>query len=166
MSSKNPKIQIPKDKLDKTLEWLALIGLVVMIIAPIVSMGYLPEKIPIHFNASGQPDGYGSRISILGIPLLGTFLYAMLTWMNKFPHTFNYPVDITPENAAHQYRIALRMTRTLKAIIIPTIAFLCCQTIWVALGKSDGLGKGFLPLFLIAIFGSMAYFIWQAHQNK
>ena len=54
--------------------------------------------VPIHFNLSGKPDGYGNRLTLLFIPIIPTVIYFALTKMNKHPLLFNYTGTITEHN--------------------------------------------------------------------
>lgn len=45
-------------------------------------------------------------------------MYLFLTILNRYPHKFNYPFNITEQNAVAQYRIARLMVQTLKLEVI------------------------------------------------
>ena len=38
-------------------------------------------------------------------------------WLNKYPHLFNYPQQITKENAERLYTVGTGMIRTINALI-------------------------------------------------
>jgi uncharacterized membrane protein len=78
----------------------------------------LPLTIPNHFDLTGNPDGYGSRNSILALPSVATLLFILLTLVNKNPSKFNYPFTITELNAAKQYRLAGNFIRFLRISIV------------------------------------------------
>ena len=59
----------------------------------------LPEIIPTHYNEAGEADSYGDKLNILALPIISTLLFIGLTILNKRPHLFNYPSEITKENA-------------------------------------------------------------------
>jgi hypothetical protein len=58
------------------------------------------------------------------------------------------------------------MIVALKAEIILLFAYLQQQTIQVALGKAEGLGIAFLPIFLILIFGTVGIYFVKAYQAR
>lgn len=66
----------------------------------------LARTIPIHFTAPGEVDNYGNKIIIIILSTLATIVYAGLSFLNKFPHHFNYIRKITVGNALHQYTLA------------------------------------------------------------
>ena len=119
----------------------------------------LPERIPTHFNIAGEPDGYGSKSTLWILPVTAVIMYIGMTILELFPHIYNYPVEITPENAVRQYRIATRLIRILKTIIAILFSFLSYQTIKTALGITGGLGKVFLPVSLLITFGVIIIYV-------
>lgn len=161
-----PKIEIQKEPVDYILEILGIIGLAALIIAPLLFYSELPDKIPMHYNATGEPDGFGGKFILWLLPLVGLFLYLGLTWLNRFPHVFNYPIQISEENAERQYKNSVRMIKTLNALITLSFAYMTWATINTAMGKMDGLGGLFLPIFLTITSGSLAYFIIKSIKSK
>jgi uncharacterized membrane protein len=161
-----PKIKIRLNKFDWIAEVTAVISLIILIVLPIVNYSTLPERIPDHYNSSGIPDSYGSKIILLILPATGVFIYLLMTVLVRFPHIFNYPVRITAENAEVQYRLATRLMRYLKTVIIIMFTFISSQTIRLTEGKTGGLGKLFLPLFLLATFGIVIIYFVQSLNNS
>ena len=126
---------------------------------PIITQySYLPDSVPIHFNTQGMPDDYGEKSTLLLLPIIGTFAYVLLTILNKFPHIFNFPNEITEENAPKMYKIATTMMRLIKLTttgILTIIIYLAIQT---ALGNAEGLGSNFIIISSIAFIVPLAYF--------
>lgn len=163
---KRPRIKPELTNTDQFLEVLSIITLVGLWALVIYGFSILPETIPVHFDLKGQPDSYGSNASILFLPILSTLLYVGLTIINRYPHIFNYPVKITPENALRQYTNATKMIRVLKLIVLGVFFLIEFFTIRSALGASAGLGIWFLPFFLIVVYVPMGYFIFRAFRQK
>lgn len=157
--NKRPKLNIPKSNLEKILGIIAILGIIVTWIYVIVSWKNIPQQIPNHFGFSGNPDSWGRKGSILFLPIVASLLYILLSVTSRFPQYFNYMVDITEENSERQYQNA-RMLMSWMTVEITTV-FLCleCQSIQVAMNKSTGLGVWFLPVFLIAFFGTLGFYI-------
>jgi uncharacterized membrane protein len=151
---------------DKTVEVIGWIALLIIWVLTITSYSNLPDTIPTHYNGAGQVDGFGGKGNILTLPLLATVLFIGLTILNKFPHIFNYPTNITEENAFRQYTNATRMIRYLKCIIVVVFGLIAFKTIRSASGQSDGLGVWFLPLAIGLIFISLAYFVIKSFKTK
>lgn len=69
----------------------------------------LPDQIPVHFNLAGEPDGWGSRSSILVLAGIGLVLVVGTALLSRYPRAFNYPREITEENAQRVYRAGEEM---------------------------------------------------------
>jgi len=147
--------------MDKIIEWLGVLGLIVLIGLPLYYFDQLPETIPRHFGADGEPDAFSGKGIIWTLPVIGFVMYAGLFWLNKNPHIFNYPQKITQENAKRLYTIGTRMIRTLNALITWVFAYITYATVQVAFGNQSGLGTWFLPVFLILTLGTTAYFLFR-----
>jgi hypothetical protein len=80
-------------------------------------------------------------------------LFAGIRALNKYPHIFNYPTEITAENALRQYTTATRLLRYLKPMVVVIFFAIAQQTISTATGTSAGLGLWFLPVSLVGILG-------------
>ena len=64
------------------LELIALFVLVFTVYWVIANYAFLSETIPTHFNFQGIPDKWGSKNEILVFPIMGAFLYIVLTTLN------------------------------------------------------------------------------------
>jgi uncharacterized membrane protein len=159
-TASRPKIKVPRTSLDWVIDFTGFVFMVILVAIPLIFSKDLPERIPVHFNLAGEPDGYGTKLSLWILPLTGAVTYIGMTILELFPYLFNYPVEITPENALTQYRFGTRLIRILKTVIVLLFSFISYQTIKTALGTSSGLGKAFLPIFLSVTFGSIiVYFV-------
>lgn len=141
-----PKIKLNLSALDHKLELTAKIFLFVMWGLTLYTFLKLPATIPVHFNASGQADNYGNKLTLLLLPILATIIYLGLTKLNKYPHIFNYVTKITEDNAQRQYAIATRMMRFLKLAILIIFSAIILFTYLTTIGVTNGLGIWFLPL--------------------
>ncbi|MDX5478496.1 MAG: DUF1648 domain-containing protein [Cyclobacteriaceae bacterium] len=157
-----PIIKLEWTAWDKILEGLGFLALVLLLVLPVYFYPELPDRIPKHYDAAGQVTAYGGKGMLWIVPILGLITYATLFFINKVPHIYNYPIEITPENAERQYRMATRMIRTLNVIIVSTFLYSFYGTIQNALGNQVGLGKGFMPFFLIALFGTIVVYLVKA----
>jgi len=109
----------------------------------------------------------GAILSTLFIlPGSGVIMYIIMTVVSLFPHIFNFPVKITPENAEVQYRLAVRLIRIIKTVILIMFAYISFMTVKTARGSAEGLGKVFLPVFLAATFGIIIYYFIQSLGNR
>ena len=99
-----PRVDVPRSPFERVLTVLAA----AILIASFSVVGWywprLPASVPVHFNAAGQIDGYGSKLSLLAFPAIFTVMFVVLSALERVPWIYNYPWRITPENAARQYR--------------------------------------------------------------
>jgi uncharacterized membrane protein len=145
----------PFDKCVEVLGWLALLAIWIFSIYQYFS---LPDEIPIHFSFSGEPDNFGSKGFILSLPVIASILFLGLTALNNYPHLFNYPSEITEENAEIQYTLATRLIRMLKFSIVVIFLILAVKV----RASVDGftlLGPFLMPVILGLIFIPIGYFL-------
>jgi uncharacterized membrane protein len=161
-----PRLKLKLSVHDYAVEFLGLSFMIILILIPVIYYNQLPERIAVHFNAAGIPDGYGSRSALFILPATGLFVYVLLTVLAGFPHIYNFPVTITPENAEVQYRLATRLLRVLKTVILILFSFISWMTIRTAAGIAGGLGKAFLPVFFILTFGVVIIYLVQSMNNR
>lgn len=147
-----PKLKLELTFADKVLEVLGWLALIVVWIIPIINYPALPDIIPIHYNGLGEADGFGSKNYIWSLPIIATLLFVGLTLLNRIPHHFNYPKEITEENAEQQYYAATRLMRYIKFIIVVIFGMIVIPTVQFHEGNSSGLGAWFLPLSMALLF--------------
>lgn len=146
------KVSPPENKRTTLSFWLDAMGILLLgllWIFVLMTNFNLPDQIPIHFNLSGTPDGFGARQTLFFLPAVATLLLILLTVINRRPERFNYPVTITAENAAYQYQLASNLIRVLK-LAMPIIFGLIAV---VVMESPDGHPSPLLPLLLPIILG-------------
>jgi len=140
-------------------ELIAAVGLVVMV--GVVAMHYtsLPQVIPIHFNGAGVADGWGNKSMVWFLVAVGCVVYAGMTLASFFPNLISMPVSRERLQAAQP--IAIEMIGWVKVIAVWMFAWINWMTVSVAMGRSTGLGPWFLPVTMVAIFGTMGFYLWR-----
>jgi len=161
-----PKIKLELTTADKTIEIIGWLLIIAVWGLTITNYSNLPDSIPTHYNGAGQADGFGGKATILTLPLIATILFIGMTILNKFPHVFNYPTNITQDNAFRQYTNATRLIRYLKLIVVFIFGLIAFKTIQNANGEADGLGIWFLPLTMGLIFIPLTYFVIKSFKTK
>jgi len=149
--SDRPMLKPELEPLDWLLEVLTLVGLMFFLGYFLYHYRKLPDIIPSHFSASGNPNEFSTKSSLWFLPGMAFFIYALLTIIALIPHQFNYIVKITPENALRQYTMAVRLIRYLKMVLTGLFFYICFSTVRFSMKASSGLGMWFLPLFLTLI---------------
>lgn len=161
MQNKRPVIDLPYTALERAADIIALVVIIFMLFYVRTNYPGLPEQIPVHFGADGQPDSWGNKSSLLVLSLLTLVLYAGLKVLEKFPHYYNYLTTITEANAAFQYLNARKMIGFLKTEIVLVFAYIQWGTIAVVKGSITGMGFWFLPVFLLVLFGTTGFYMLQ-----
>ncbi|MCA6073732.1 hypothetical protein [Fulvivirga sedimenti] len=122
MDSK-PKITLRLTQFDWLLETLALTALLICISFTIYIYPSVPQMVSRYIGISGAPVGYYSRNLLWTFPLLSILLYSLVSWVNRRPHLYNYPREITADNAIHFYLLACRWVRLVKLIFMGGFAY-------------------------------------------
>ena len=166
MNNKQPKIKIAWTALDISLEILAILALAALWLLLLYFYPKLPNTIPVHFDGAGKIDGYGSKILLLFEPIVASILFFGLTVLNRYPHLFNYLSPITEDNAAYQYRMATRLIRYLKLLIVLLFIFVLWTSIQAVSSQNEGLGLSFLPIFFALVFIPILFVLVKTSKNK
>jgi len=142
-----PIIRIKPNTIDLLAEFIGLAALLFMIFLPLYHFTALPSELPSHFNFKGEPNSTASRNIIWLLPAIGLVLYSGLSVLSRYPHMFNYPVQITEVNAKKVYTLGIALVRYLKVLIIVVFLYLETMIIHIGLGKASVIGKHSLPVF-------------------
>ncbi|WP_055665214.1 DUF1648 domain-containing protein [Desnuesiella massiliensis] len=130
-------------------------GMLLFLIAYLaINWSSIPDKIPSHYNSLGIADAWSRKTSIIMPPIISIILYTSLTLLSFFPAIWNTPVQVTDKNYSFVYQNTRSLICYLKLVLVGTFSYM---TICAAQGKA--LGKLFLPLELITIFGVILWFI-------
>ncbi len=145
---KRPRLDIKPNAKERTTETICWVALVLFLSFTVYAYNVLPDTIPTHFNGKGNVDATGDKATFWIMPIMAVFTFLLLTVFNRFPHTFNYMVEITEDNAEFQYRTAMQMMRVLKLMMV-ILFFLISITIFLtAKGVING---GGIPMIIIAL---------------
>ncbi|MDR9398545.1 MAG: DUF1648 domain-containing protein [Salibacter sp.] len=161
-----PQINLSLSSFDKWIEVLGWLALLAIWILSIYQYFFLPDEIPIHFNLSGEPDNYGSKGFILSLPVIASLLFLGLTALNNYPHLFNYPSEITQENAEVQYRLATRLIRILKFSIVLIFLLLAVKVSLITNSDFVLLGPFLMPVILGLVFIPIGRYLYQLSKVK
>jgi len=161
-----PRLKIEAENTDRLLEALGTFVIAYVWILTFMYYQDLPDTIPVHFNIKGEPDGFGGRETLLFLPGISTIIYIMLTVLNKFPHTFNYPVKITEENAPRQYRYATRMVRYMKFAMSVIFATIVIYIIGMVRGEGPGPNRWLIPVSAALVFLPVIFYTVKMFRDK
>ena len=141
----------------KSISWLILLLLLLLPLAYGWHLyPYLPDTIPTHFGANGQPDQYGSRESIFIVPailaVVSLIVYLLLTNIHRIdPKRYQQPTD----NALY-LRFAL--------FVVLFMSLLSLVIIYSMSHPGTGFEKLILPL-LGGFFAGMGMFMPRFQPN-
>lgn len=143
-----------KSLLDKSLNRLCLLILLGTAVFLTLYWKSIPPEVPMHYNAVGEIDRWGSRKSLLVLPIISWLIYGLMTVVEQIPSAWNTGVKVTAENRERVYALLGHMLSTLKLLVTVMFAWI---VIWCALARP--LPVWFLPVVLAAVFGDMAYWL-------
>lgn len=163
---KRPVMQLAKSRIEIALDVISLLAILSMIAYVAYEWRNMPERMPMHFNGKGEIDGWGNKMSLMALPLIGVIIYVGLTLLSKIPHVYNYPSPITEQNARRQYQNARLLIHSMKTIILILFAFIEWSIIQSAKEGTAELNGWVLGLLLLLLFGTIIFFIVRSIQLK
>lgn len=152
-----PKLKLPKTRFERLFDSITIVVFALSVVYLMSVWAMLPTKVPVHYNAAGEVDRWGSKWAITMMPIIALVMWISMTVLERYPHVYNYP-NLTKDNVRAQYINARLMLNVLKNIIVLLFVYSTWNDIQVALGNSESLGIWFLPFFFIVIFGPMIFF--------
>jgi uncharacterized membrane protein len=162
MRKSRPVISVEPSKSDRFISAVTWILLIVLWILPIVFYQDLPEQIPSHFNASGNVDDLGGKNTLFLLGAIATLMAIILTILNRHPHKFNYLVNITTDNAAFQYRNAMRMVRLVRLSIVLVFLMIVIFILLMSTGSIRDPGPGPLVLLVLLVQLPVFYLLYKS----
>lgn len=147
-------MKIKRRKLDIILNILCLIILFSTVLFLAVAWSKIPDKVPMHYDFTGNIDRWGSKLEIITLPIIAWIMYIFITIIERFPQVWNTGVKVTEENKERVYSTLLNLISTMKFIIVGVFMYLTVNT---ALNLE--LSVWFLPIFILIIFGNLLYWL-------
>ena len=151
MYSERPQIYIEKTVLEKLANSIGVASIMGMILYIALGWSALPENIPIHFNAAGEVDGWGSNWSVIILPFVTIALHIFMELIERKPHIHNYPERLTEQKAAQFYKESCQTLNLTKNVTTMMFAYIAIRSVLVALEKVHGLGAVIMGIFLLIL---------------
>jgi di/tricarboxylate transporter len=149
---------MPRSILDWVLEFVSAAALLAATADVAMHWSMLPQRIPTHFGAAGNPDGWGGKTMLLLLLALTLAVAILLTVAESYQRLINIPIKLDRESP--QVRQLLRsMVIVLKAVITLIFVWIVDMTMRTAVGEANGLGRPFLPVFLVVTLAPMVYYL-------
>ena len=122
---------------DRVWESIQLAFIAGMFVTAALRWNYVPDRLPVHWNAAGEVDGYGGRFTALALlPLIAAGVYLLLKYLPR--------VDPARANYARFAGAYL----TVRVVVIVYLAFVYLVTN-LAIGNEESIPVGDL------LFGSI-----------
>jgi uncharacterized membrane protein len=164
--NQRPVISLGLSPVLVAVELLAAIAILLAVLLIVQFWAVLPDRIPIHFGDRGLADAWGDKVTIWIVPAVAAIIFAVLTAVSRYRHTFNYPVPITSENARRQYLLGRGLLVWLKAEICWLSAFVVRQQILVALGNAQRFSVELLLGLVFLIFSTVGVYLFKAYSAR
>ena len=119
-----PRIKIQLTALDYIVEFFAFLFVLSSIVLYVIYWIKAPDIVPIHYNIHGEVDGYGSKTTLIIMPIINVLMYVGFTILNRYPHIFNFPTTVTEENALFLYKTSTRAVRWIKLLMCLLFAYI------------------------------------------
>jgi len=164
--NQRPVISLGLSPVLVAVELLAAIAILLAVLLIVQFWAVLPDRIPIQFGLGGLADAWGDKVTIWIMPAVAAIIFAVLTAVSRYPHTFNYLVPITSENARRQYLLGRGLLAWLKAEICWLLAFVVRQQILVALGNAQRFSVELVLGIIVLIFGTVGVYLLKAYSAR
>lgn len=166
MMHNRPRIKLEWERPDYMME---IAGWFLLAAAMFVSVYFypkLPDIIPSHFNAAGEADGWSGKGTIWVSPAIAFVLFVGIRILTNYPHQLNYLQTITEENAERQYKMATRLLRSINLVIAGVFFHIQWSIVNGALGRTDGSGVWFLPVFIGLMMFIIIFYLIKSSQKS
>ena len=120
----------------------------------------LPDRIPTHFNISGQPNAWGSPGILWILPVVGLGLYLLMTVLASIRfRRYNLPVRVTEANLPFIQEKTSEMVTWIKTELLCLFVYIQAAMIRGARAEQFGLEPAIVPLFMLAVFATAGYYM-------
>lgn len=143
---------------DKFQEGLSILLLITNVLLVTWFLPSLPDTIPIHFDDSGHPNGYGNKNIMWLISLIPLPIYALLTFLGFRPDLYKSR-RFTEKNKEQQLILVSKMLRVLKLGILMFFNVLTLFIIQTAQGKWTNMIAFPIAVLFAFIFPPIFYYL-------
>lgn len=147
--SRRPKINIEESSSVISKNRIAFLFVLANFLVIALCYNALPEIIPSHFNFSGKVDKSAPKLILWILPILSFGLYLLIKTVNKYPHSHNYRVKITEENAKEEYSKSIEVGTYINALTAVLLLFVTLAIIITAFKPNSNFGTFLLPIVVL-----------------
>ena len=145
--------------LDWILEFFALLSILSVIVLFVFFWIEAPKIVPVHYNIYGVADRFGSKVTLIIIPIISIVSYLGLTFLNRFPYIFNFPVKVSEQNRTILYKTATTMIRWIKLFICLLFTVILLQTVGNIQNYEYKLDNNYLFILIGCLFCCLIFYI-------
>lgn len=155
------KIKLPVTLYQHIFSILSFLLLAGQILCLILRWNHMPDEIPTHFGWNGQADAYGSKESVILLPVMSILIYLLMIFVERFPELWNVPGHVTPNNIGWIYG-------NVKSMLVSTKFGICFIFFYINFCTvfCRDMGAWFMPVSLLYLAGIMIFFLWRAVHYK
>jgi len=117
----------------------------------------LPARIATHFDAAGKANGWGEPRMLWLLPVIATGVYGAMWLAGRNPAAFNYPIRVTPATRPRLEAVTLGMVAWIQFEVVCLFLWIQYEIVRSAQAGRSALPPAFLPMVLVAIFGTIAW---------
>lgn len=107
-----------KITINNILEVLCVVILLGVILFIVCFYNKIPTIIPIHYNLYNEVDGLGSKGNVWIIVGIEVVTYIGLSFLQRYPQKFNYPVRVTEFNKDRLFSLGKGIMLLMKLCIV------------------------------------------------
>ena len=120
----------------------------------------LPDRVPTHFDISGQPNAWGSPGILWVLPAVGTGLYLLFTGLASIRfRSYNLPVRVTETNLPLIQEKTSEMIAWIKVELLCLFVYIQSGIIRGARVAVFRLSPAIVPIFLLVIFATLGIYM-------
>jgi uncharacterized membrane protein len=164
--SERPIIQLPPSGLRTAGDAICVVALLFAWFFLVSSLKSLPDECSIHFNLSGEANGWAAKQYLIFLPVVGTLIFTGLSAISHSPHTFNYKWPITIENAQRQYELAVNLISTLKLLEVILMSYLTWDIVEVNLGHRVTINAPLVLTIIVVLLAAVVVYFVKARKCR
>jgi uncharacterized membrane protein len=118
----------------------------------------LPDRIPTHFDISGQPNAWGPPDFLWFLPAVAAGIYLLMTVLGNIRfRRYNLPVPVTEANLPFIQEQTILMVAWIKCEMLCLFTYLQWSIIQSARDGAFRLSPLLIPVFLVVIFSTVGW---------
>lgn len=119
---------------------------------------HLPDRIPTHFDISGNPNGWGSPRVLMLLPAIATGQYLLMTVLGTIRmRSYNLPVRVTAANLPFIQERTGVMVSWLKLEFLCLFTYVQWAIIQAARSREFHFSPQMIVVFLIVVFATVGW---------